>query len=404
MISTVTGIAVEAAHLDARYWCRNLREPVRLDWAIEALLAEGHGVFVEVSAHPVLAMPLTTACVKTGGVVVGSLRRGAGNLACLHRTLGLLHTQGHVVSWGNFFPKAACLVGLPTYPFQRKRQWVDTGRANSDANSFGLSSTEHPLLTAALPLADGAGLLLTGRLCASEQRWLSEHRVFDTVIVPGTGVLEMILAGARAVGFASIDELILMAPLAVAERGAQRVQLQVDAPGERGRRPCKLYARDEAAAADEPWQCHATGVLAPEPGPPPRYVDLETWPPRGAHAVDLTDLYPRLAARGLFYGSAFQGLIEAWRDGRCLYARAKLPAGIADTAGAYAIHPALLDAALHTLAAEAGDPVSGPPRTLLPFTWSGVTLHATGAAEVRVRFEPLECGGRRRGDRVHRGL
>jgi acyl transferase domain-containing protein len=209
------------------------------------------------------------------------------------------------VGWGNFFPKTARLVELPTYPFQRKRHWFDTGPANSDANSFGLSSTEHPLLTAVLPLADGAGMLLTGRLCASEHRWLSEHKVFDTD-VPGTGVLEMILAGARAVGCASIDELILMAPLAVAERGAQRVQLQVDAPDERGRRPWKLYARNETAVDDEPWQCHATGLLAPEPESSPRHVDLETWPPHGAQAVDLADLYRRLAARGLAYGSAFQ--------------------------------------------------------------------------------------------------
>ncbi len=369
MISTVTGNAIEPGQLDARYWCRNLREPVRLDRAIEKLSVEGHGVFVEVSAHPVLAMQLTSACAETGGVVVGSLRRGAGNMACLHRMLALLHVQGHLVNWRSLFPSAKGLAGLPTYPFQRKRHWVDAARPNSDANSFGVSPTEHPLVSAAIPLADGVGQLLTGRLCASEHRWLSEHRVFGTTIVPGTGVLEMMLAGARAVGLASIEELVLLAPLAVPERGAQRVQLQLDAPDERGRRPCKLYARNEVAS-DEPWQCHATGLLA-EPGSPPRYVDLETWPPRGAQPIDLKEVYLRLADCDLFYGPAFQGLTEAYRDGRCLYA----------------IHPALLDAALHSLAAEAGSPSGSPPRTLLPFAWSGVTLHATGAAEIRVRFE-----------------
>ncbi|MCP4918852.1 MAG: acyltransferase domain-containing protein, partial [Proteobacteria bacterium] len=92
MFSTVTGARVEGPELDGAYWCRNLREPVRLDRALEALQAEGHGVFVEVSAHPVLAMPLTEACAETSGVVVGSLRRDEGALSTLHRTLGALHT------------------------------------------------------------------------------------------------------------------------------------------------------------------------------------------------------------------------------------------------------------------------------------------------------------------------
>ena len=56
MVSTVTGAQVEGPELDGAYWCRNLRAPVRLDRALEALQAEGHGVFVEVSAHPVLAI------------------------------------------------------------------------------------------------------------------------------------------------------------------------------------------------------------------------------------------------------------------------------------------------------------------------------------------------------------
>ena len=387
MISTVTGIAIEKTDLDARYWCRNLREPVRFDRAIEALLSGGHGVFIEVSAHPVLAMPLTTACADEGGVVVGSLRRGAGDLASLHRTLGILHALGHAVSWGNLLPRAGRVAHLPTYPFQRKRHWVDHAGPNSDANSFGLTSTEHPLLTATLPVADGGKLLLTGRLCASENRWLSEHKVFGEMIVPGTAILEMALATAHVVGLTSIDELILAAPLVLTERGAQSIQVQADAPDERGLRSWRLYARNEAAADDLPWQCHATGVLSPAPGLSPRHVDLETWPPRGARKLDLRDFYPRLAAHGLAYGSTFQALIEAWRDDRFLYARTTLPAGIAETAGTYNIHPALLDAALHTLFAEAGEPEGSPPSTLLPFTWSGVTLHAAGAAEIRVRLE-----------------
>ena len=77
MVSTVTGARCEGTSLDGAYWCRNLRQTVRLDRALAELIGDGHGVFVEASAHPVLAMPLSAASGERAGVVVGSLRREA---------------------------------------------------------------------------------------------------------------------------------------------------------------------------------------------------------------------------------------------------------------------------------------------------------------------------------------
>src|SRR5581483_5527929 len=88
MISTVTGTRCDGTSLDAAYWCRNLRQPVRLDLALSELIGEGHGVFVEASAHPVLAMPLSAASSECAGVVVGSLRRDGGGMSELLRNLG----------------------------------------------------------------------------------------------------------------------------------------------------------------------------------------------------------------------------------------------------------------------------------------------------------------------------
>jgi acyl transferase domain-containing protein len=72
MISTVTGARIEGSELGASYWCRNLREAVRLDQALEALHSHNENVFVEVNAHPGLAMPLTAVCAEGAGVVVGT--------------------------------------------------------------------------------------------------------------------------------------------------------------------------------------------------------------------------------------------------------------------------------------------------------------------------------------------
>jgi acyl transferase domain-containing protein/acyl-CoA synthetase (AMP-forming)/AMP-acid ligase II/pimeloyl-ACP methyl ester carboxylesterase/acyl carrier protein len=127
MVSTVTGEPLSGHELDAAYWCRNLRESMRFDRALSRLREDGYGIFVEISAHPVLAMPLTTACAGTDGVVVSSLRRESGGLDELHLKLAELHTSGHRVDWARLLGEgASSALPLPAYPFQRQRYWPES--------------------------------------------------------------------------------------------------------------------------------------------------------------------------------------------------------------------------------------------------------------------------------------
>ncbi|MED5465830.1 MAG: acyltransferase domain-containing protein, partial [Myxococcota bacterium] len=124
--SAVTGEVVPGAALDADYWCRNLRETVRMDKALAALMADGFGVLIEVSPHPILAMPLTMASMESKGVVVGTLERDGGGMVALYHALGVLHAQGVRVPWSKVL---ADLQGdpvlLPTYAFQRRSYWLE---------------------------------------------------------------------------------------------------------------------------------------------------------------------------------------------------------------------------------------------------------------------------------------
>ncbi|CAM5312118.1 SDR family NAD(P)-dependent oxidoreductase OS=Streptomyces alboniger OX=132473 GN=CP975_27335 PE=4 SV=1 [Streptomyces alboniger] len=92
---------------------------------------------------------------------------------------------------------------------------------------------------------------------------------------------------------------------------------------------------------------------------------------------------------GFSYGEAFRGLRAAWRRGEELFAEVVLPEEQRESADAFRMHPALLDAALHVLGlggrwADDGD--AGTAR--LPFSWRGVSLRATGASALRVRLAP----------------
>ncbi|WP_263980129.1 acyltransferase domain-containing protein, partial [Streptomyces aculeolatus] len=75
--STVTGEVTDTATLDAGYWVRNLREPVRFAPVIEALAQAGAGVFVEASPHPVLVAGIGDTVAEAGAqcAVVETLRR-----------------------------------------------------------------------------------------------------------------------------------------------------------------------------------------------------------------------------------------------------------------------------------------------------------------------------------------
>jgi acyl transferase domain-containing protein len=120
--STVTGDLIETTALDAEYWYRNLRQTVRFRDAIRSMLQDGFRTFVEVSAQPVLALPIqdTADSERIRVATIGSLRRGQGGLARMAVSLGEAFVQGTRIDWSSSPGSATSTVDLPTYAFQRK--------------------------------------------------------------------------------------------------------------------------------------------------------------------------------------------------------------------------------------------------------------------------------------------
>nr|WP_209310521.1 type I polyketide synthase [Streptomyces spiramenti] len=384
--STVTGGLLDTGLLDAAYWYENLRHTVEFERATQALLADGHRVHVEVSPHPVLTSALqdTAAAAGTDTLALGTLRRDDGGRRRVLTALAELHVRGVPVDWdaalpGHHPPRA----DLPTYAFQRERYWLeDTGAPAGDAASLGLAPSGHPLLGAVVALADSGGLLFTGRLSPRTHPWLADHTVHGDTLLPGTAFLELaVLAGDRT-GCSHVREITLEAPLTLPPDGGIVLRLSVGVPAADRTRTLALHARPDDPDTDEEWTRHATGVLAPAAPAPVPVAAPSAWPPPGAVPVDLDGMYARYAEGGFAYGPAFQGLTAVWRLGDDLYAEAALPPAIHQDARRFALHPALLDAALHATGVTTDAESEGGR---MPFVWSGVTLHASGAAALRVR-------------------
>ncbi|WP_067467658.1 type I polyketide synthase [Actinomadura macra] len=392
--STVTGGRHDTADLDTGYWLSNVRRPVRFGAAIDALLDDGYRVFIEVSPHPVLTMGMQECFERaaTAATAVPTLRRDHGDRRQIARALAHAFTAGVEVDWTRFLPATGTPrpVDLPTYAFQRERFWLDpTGPATGDPAGLGLAPAGHPLLGASVDLADQDTRLLTGRLSYRAHSWLAEHRVMDAVLLPGTAFAELALQAAARAGCDHVAELALHTPLAFPDEGAVDLQVTVGAPDHDGRRPLTVHSRPAGDAdTDAPtWTRHAAGLVDPAP-PATRPAPFGgAWPPPGAAPITAGDPYRRLAELGHDYGPASRSLVAAWRLGDDIYADVALPEQERGRAGDYGIHPVLLDASMHALILDAAEGGTGDPdQILLPFSWSGMRLHAAGATALRVRL------------------
>ncbi|MGR4882336.1 type I polyketide synthase [Streptomyces sp. LARHCF249] len=402
--STVTGSWVEDADaLDGDYWYRNLRAQVGFGPAVAALLGQGHRVFVEVSAHPVLVQPITETVDSTDAdvVVTGSLRREDGGPRRLLASMAELFVRGVAVDWSGVLPQPAPSrrVELPTYAFDHQHYWLRPAAQPTDATSLGLAGADHPMLGAVVQLPHSDGFIFTSRLALRTHPWLADHRVRGVVLVPGTGLVELAVRAGDEAGCGVLEELVIEAPLVVPEQGGVRVQVVVGGPGETGSRTVDVYSQREDASGDggaDAWTRHATGMLAVtvRANGSGAGFDFAAWPPADARQVDISSGYGRLAEVGYGYGPAFKGVQAVWRRGEELFAEVALPEEHRKEADRFGIHPALLDAALHsamlTAAAAAADGnVDGEEddqELQLPFAWNGLELHAAGASVLRVRI------------------
>ncbi|MDH6146036.1 acyl transferase domain-containing protein, partial [Kitasatospora sp. GP30] len=387
LVSTVTGRVESELWTQPQYWVRQVRDAVRFADGVAAMLELGVGSFVEVGPDAVLS-GMVAECLPQDGparAVVPTMRSGRDQVRGVVEALARLHAAGTPVAWERLFEgTGARRVDLPTYAFQRRRYWLEAA-PEADVESLGLVGAEHPLLSATVAMADDSGVVLTGRLSLATHPWLADHTVLGSVLLPGTGFVELVLRAADQVGCGVLEELTLEAPLVLPERGAVQLQVVVGAPDGSGVRAVGVYSRPEGVGSDgveEAWRRHAAGSLAAGTGSARALpVAVGEWPPAGAEAVDLDGFYERAEALGFAYGPLFRGLRRAWRHEGDLLAEVALTAGPEVRTAGFGMHPALLDAAVQAVGLTSAE--SDGAR--LPFSWSGVSLHAAGALNARVR-------------------
>ncbi|MEU8509929.1 SDR family NAD(P)-dependent oxidoreductase, partial [Streptomyces brevispora] len=398
VVSHVTGTEATTEQLTSpEYWVSHVREAVRFADGIAHLSGQGVTRFVELGPDAVLsALAEATADHSSDTLTVPVLRKGRPEVPTLLAALARLHVDGPGVRWADVLDgHGGRKVELPTYAFDRTTYWLDApAPVGGDVTGLGQTAAAHPLLSAVVASPEAGGVVLTGRLSVRTHPWLADHDVLGTVLLPGTGYIELAIRAGEEVGCEVVEELTIEALMPLPPHGGLAVQVVVDAPDAGGRCSLAVYSRADDAPAGAPWAKHASGVLAPGSGqaPPagafaPAPAD---WPPTGATEVDISGVYDYLTGQGYGYGPMFRGLRGIWSRGRETFAEVSLPEDSLDVGKDFRLHPSILDAALSATDFMDGRRPQDVGGTQLPFAWSGVTLHAAGSSRLRVRITAVE--------------
>ncbi len=382
---------IDGPECNAAYWVNNLRHPVVFAQAIDALIADGFDVLLELSAHPTLAMAMTE-CLRQSqrpGIVLSSMRRDEDGRSVMLEAFGELYAAGFPNDWARLHPAGGHVVPLPAYAWQRERFWIeDRGQAPvaPPARKGG-----HPLLTRYFRSAAHQGThFWETDLSARAFPYLSDHRVQGATVMPAAGFSEMALAAATEVFGAdrhTVRHLQFQKALFLTDDQPRTIQLALSlvTPGEAS---VKFFTVQPGEAQDPSASTlHVTGTIAIATNgsiTAPDGDTVEEIRGRCPAIVSAPDFYRETHERGLEYGASFQGLAQLWRrDGEAI-GQLRLSTDVENEAGAYQVHPAFLDAAFQALAAALprGDVGQSEGSVFLPVGLDTLRVHARPGADL----------------------
>ncbi|MGT0191963.1 SDR family NAD(P)-dependent oxidoreductase [Burkholderia pyrrocinia] len=347
-VSTVTGGALAGSELDARYWWRNIREPVRFGDGIAHLIEQGVRLFVEVSPHSILRTYVKQAFAAAGatGVVLPTLKRDHGSAATLRHAILAAIAHGANVDPGRFAPGTSH-AALPSYPWQRDRYWL-----TPTVEGYGLVNRrrEHPLLGYRL---HEHAFAWENQLDPAKLPMLADHVVDGGVAFPGAGYVEMALAAARTffdTPDAALENVEIRTPVVFQPQQAKLFRLVIEP------RTATFTIETRDRMSEGVWTLNVTGrmlesgnALGAASVVPADTLDRLLALP----AADGDTLYANTAAIGLGYGPAFRWVrtVRVAADDDAALADVAAPAACGDARAlsAYLLHPALMDSGFHPL-------------------------------------------------------
>jgi acyl transferase domain-containing protein len=372
MISTVTGGRVATVDLDANYWARNVRQPVLFADAIETAGELGAAIFLEVGPHPVLLDSIAESLQTNAepSMLVSSMRRDADEPETMLAALGKLYIGGCSIAWEKVYADPVPPVELPVYPYQRQKLWLEVPRPASSGEM-----ETHPMTMRRVRSPRLANEVFETSVSLEAMPWLADHKIAGRVLLPMTGFIEIARRALETAGhkFEVLQDFAVVESLPLSHGNVRTVQILLEEDS------FQVFSLE-----DDAWVLHASGRFAKETDWEVSNVRLEE-----REYADAVEHYSSLAESGADFGRSFQTVRAISVGDGCAWARVRLEEAERLEAGAYLMHPALLDGCLQSvlpaLSASQRDHLYVPfgiaDFTVFRNVEGEITAHATVRAE-----------------------
>jgi acyl transferase domain-containing protein/NADPH:quinone reductase-like Zn-dependent oxidoreductase/surfactin synthase thioesterase subunit/NAD(P)-dependent dehydrogenase (short-subunit alcohol dehydrogenase family) len=356
LYSTVTGRRENGAHLGAEYWFQNARQPVLFTDALRTMVHDGFDTFIEVGPHPVLVAG-AEALFKTldADAMIGpSMTRREPEAVVFLQSLARVAARGLELDTARLFGPERRYVRLPRYPWQHNRHWFEPPAATQ----LRRGRFEHPFLKRQTQLVSEPGLAVWDALLDLQKfPYLRDHQVDGEIVFPATGHLELAWAVAseqfRHETF-FLEVLHFDMPLILPENSRHPLDVRLEIVSGEG--DYRICSRAADAAAETPWTKHSAGRINTVHDHFPKSASslaalqalVEDEPGETSE-----EFYEKLHKAGLDYGPNFRCIQKLWNKGREWLAELQLPEELVPESPRYAFHPALFDACIHAIFADA---------------------------------------------------
>jgi acyl transferase domain-containing protein/NADPH:quinone reductase-like Zn-dependent oxidoreductase/acyl carrier protein len=391
VFSTLTGTLAAPGDLSsARYWRRQLREPVRCFEALNALYERGYTAFIEVAPNASLTFSARAVGASRGdetSLCVSVLRKKRSDWEQLAGLLAALHVRGTDVDWAAFDRDyTRRRVDFAPYPFQRQAYWIDEaadGGSRSDRSYEGARSAagervRSPALRDVVyeqPVADS--LLL----------FEDEYTVCGKPLAPLSGCLAIVEAAvidATGIEHIALQDVTFLESL---DTSLPRVlQVIVRNPGPGGERRFQLCSRP-ARNAQASWTVHVEGCIRTSDATVAAGKDRRNPDFREAKAswtsLETAPFYQHLESFGVRRGRRGQLVTGLWKGPTDAVARVE---------GSRDERPTdeeLLEAGMQVMLAML-PPISGDEAVYLPLGAVEIQFHRPLAAALWVRVSNVQ--------------
>ena len=355
LVSNVSGALAGEEVCSARYWREHVREAVNFVAGMRTLEAQGVTTYVEVGPSPVL-LGMGRACVEEDTAQwVNSLRRNESGCSQMQAALGQLWLDGHKVQWSGYEAgQRRHRVAAPTYPFQRKRFWVEPKYTNdSDLLDIGPALSNYPLLGRRLTssLLKPGEKLYESEIGPQSPKFLAEHKVFNQLVPPATFYHELALEAAVAETGkpCALNNVVVQSPMILSDQKATIVQCLVARFSEHNfSYRISSYRSPEEGSAGQ-WTLHSTGEIVQDSGDSKEILKksdksaLRNDASNKETGLDSESIYQYFAGIGLDLGPTFKTVKGCRLSGNEFYANISLPQDMVDRTGNWQFHPGLMD-------------------------------------------------------------